>query len=198
MGDKASAKEHSDRGKEINERKSYVASGLDLAHSRFDPMKAAFEQAKIRQSEVLEQLKDARAAKNRKLDELKEAKSAEEAHWHEKACQRCGAIIRYRDDWSHEPNFCKNCKEKFAEERAAKEAAKKEREAKWQEKPCKSCGTMIRYNVDWTNPPNYCADCKERFKAEQEYKLRYNLVWNFFSNFLSCLHTGFITICCKY
>ena len=88
--------------------------------------------------------------------------------------QRCGAIIRYRDDWSHEPNFCKNCKEKFAEERAAKEAAKKEREAKWQEKPCKSCGTMIRYNVDWTNPPNYCADCKERFKAEQEYKLRYN------------------------
>lgn len=54
MGDKASAKDHSENGKSLNERKSYIGSFLDAAHSRFDPMIDSFEQAKERQAEVLE------------------------------------------------------------------------------------------------------------------------------------------------
>ena len=132
-GDRASAKEHSDRGREINARKQYLGSGLDMVHSRYDPLKAAFEQAKTRQSEVLDRLKEARAAKNRRLEELKEANIREAAHWHEKRCQRCGTPIRYRDDWSHVPNFCKECKATFDAEKKAKERLRRE-------KPCKGCG----------------------------------------------------------
>ena len=59
MGDRASAKEHSENGKALNERKAYLSSGLDMAHSRYELMKAAFDQAKERQTEVLERLKEA-------------------------------------------------------------------------------------------------------------------------------------------
>lgn len=124
MGDRAGAKEHSDKGKSINEQKAYIGSGLDAAHGRYDPMKAAFERAKDRQNEVLAQLKELKAAKNRRLDELKEQQAREAAHWHEKTCKECGKTIRYRDDWSHIPNFCKDCKAKFEMEQKQRENRK--------------------------------------------------------------------------
>ena len=166
MGDRVSAKEHSENGKALNERKAYLSSGLDMAHSRYDPLKAAFDQAKERQTEVLERLKEARAAKNRRLDELKEEKAAEDAHWHEKSCQGCGTTIRYRDDWSHVPNYCKECKAKF-------DAEKKYRKRLRREKPCKGCGALIVYYEDWDHIPNYCKECKDSFQSDG-YKLRFD------------------------
>ena len=155
MGDRASAKDHSENGKILNEKKAYIASFLDDARGRYDPMKKAYEQAKERQTEILNRLKEARAAKNRRLDELKEAKEREAAHWHEKNCQRCGVVIRYRDDWSHVPNYCKKCKAEF-------DAEKQRRERLRREKPCKGCGAVIVYYEDWDHIPNYCKECREK------------------------------------
>lgn len=104
---------------------------------------------------MLERLKKARAAKNRRLDELKELKAAEDPHWLEKSCQGCGTTIRYRDNWSHVPNFCKECKAKF-------DAEKKYRERLRREKPCKGCGATIVYYEDWDHIPNYCKECREK------------------------------------
>lgn len=156
MGDRASAKEHSENGKIINERKAYIASGLDSAHSRYDPMKEAFERAKEHQAEVLQRLKAARAEKNRRLDELKIQNEREAAHWHEKNCQKCGKTIRYRDDWSHIPNYCKDCKAMFdATEKQRKESLRRE-------KLCKGCGATIVYYEDWEHIPNYCEECRKK------------------------------------
>lgn len=115
MNDKASAKVHSINGKNLNNEKMYLRPDLDRAHARFDSFKTAYENARAHQDYVLEQLKEARSAKNKRLDELKAIKAAEDAHWHEKLCKRCGKTIRYRDDWSHIPNYCKECKAKFDE-----------------------------------------------------------------------------------
>lgn len=155
MGDRASAKEHSENGKNINERKAYIASGLDSAHSRYDPMKEAFERAKEHQTEVLQRLKAARAAKNRRLDELKIENERDASHWHEKSCQNCGATIRYRDDWSHIPNYCKGCKTRFDTEKQRRERLRRE-------KSCKGCGDRIVYYEDWDHIPNYCKECREK------------------------------------
>ena len=155
MNDRASAKEHSINGKDLNDRKAYLRPDLDRAHDRFTSSKAAFEKAKVRQEEVLGCLKIARAEKNGRLDVLKAAKVAEDAHWHEKTCKRCGKTIRYRDDWSHVPNYCKECKEKFDEE-------KRQREKLRREKPCRGCGKTIVYYADWEHIPNYCKECQEK------------------------------------
>ena len=117
MNDKANAKAHSINGQNLNNEKKYLRSELDRAHISFDSFKEAYKNAKIHQAYVLEQLKAARAAKNKRLDELKAIKAAEDAHWHEKSCKRCGKTIRYRDNWSHIPNYCKDCKAMFDEER---------------------------------------------------------------------------------
>ena len=173
-GDKFDAKEHSINAHLLKDRQHEFGSCIDDAKARHSSFKSSFDEAKARRNEILEHLKYARAEKNRRLDELKEQNAERRSHWHEKNCQRCGATIRYNDEWSHSPNFCKDCKEKFAEEKAAREAARKEREAKWREKPCKGCGAMIRYNVDWDNPPNYCNKCKEKFKVLGKYQLRFD------------------------
>lgn len=154
-GDKASAKIHSENGKDLNERKSWLSSDLDNAHWRFDSMKAAYEQAREHQNRILEELKDARAAKNLILEERKRLKAEEEAHWHEKSCKKCGAPIRYRDDWNHIPNYCKECKANFDAEKQAREKLK-------HEKPCRGCGKPIIYYDDWTHIPNYCKECREK------------------------------------
>lgn len=181
MDDRAGAKEHSENGKDFNEQRDYIRLSLDMAHGRYDPMKAAFDRAKANQAEVLDRLKAARAAKNRRLDELKEENAREAMHWHEKDCKSCGAKIRYRDDWSHIPNYCKECKEKFDAEKQRKEQLRRE-------KPCKACGSTIVYYEDWNHIPNYCKECKANFtknrgmsavkgdvlKGSDQYKLRFN------------------------
>ena len=153
--DRASAKEHSINGKAMNDQKACLRPYIDSAHERFNSSKTAFENAKARQDNVLNRLKTAQSEKNNRLNVLKAAKAAEDAHWHEKTCKRCGKTIRYRDDWSHEPSYCKECKAKFDEE-------KKQREKNKREKPCKGCGKTIVYYTDWEHIPNYCKECREK------------------------------------
>lgn len=154
MNDRASAKVHSINGRDYNDQKIYIRSELDRLHVCFDSSKSAFDSAKAHQADVLSQLKEARSAKNKRLDELKAQKAAEDAHWHEKNCQKCGKTIRYRDDWSHIPNYCKECREKFDNE-------KKQREQLRREKSCRGCGKTIIYYADWKHIPNYCEDCRK-------------------------------------
>lgn len=95
-------------------------------------------------------------------------------HWHDKSCARCGHTIRYSDEWTHIPNYCKNCREALESERKEKEekraAEKATRAEKWKERSCKECGQTIRYNIEWRHIPNYCSDCKEKFRRKREAK----------------------------
>lgn len=118
-GDKYFAREHSINGKNLNERKNYLKPSMDNARAAHQSFKNAFQEAKAYQAQVLERLKAAREKKNQRLQEVKARNAEEASHWHEKKCQSpgCGNIIRYRDNWDHIPNFCRECKEKFSRER---------------------------------------------------------------------------------
>ena len=158
-----------------------LGSSLDSAQANHDAAKSRFNDSVSYQRGVKADLDAAKAAHKSRIEELKAQHIQESMHWHDKSCARCGCNIRYNDEWTHIPNYCKSCREILERERKEREEKKKAekaaKEAKWKEKPCKECGRAIRYNIDWSHPPNYCPDCKEKFKRQREsdeYKLRFN------------------------
>ena len=185
--DGANAKEHSMNGHNLNEKKITLGNALDSAHAKHDAAKNRFNESVSYQRSVKEDLDVAKAAHKARVEELKELRFQESLHWHDKSCVRCGGRIKYNDEWTHIPNYCKDCREAFERERKEKEkrrvVEKAEREEKWKEKPCNKCGNRIRYNIEWSHPPNVCSDCKEKLKVQREqnrskgsdeYKLRFN------------------------
>ena len=167
MHDGAGAKEHSENGHLLNEKKAGVSLYLDGAHAKFDSEKSEFDKAVAYQRGIKEQLDQARNEHKLRIEELKAQNLREQMHWKEKSCGRCGATIRYNDTWNHIPNYCKSCKEKMNAEREEREKKKAAEAAKWMEKPCKQCGRTIRYNIEWSNQPNFCPECKEKFEYEK-------------------------------
>lgn len=167
MHDGAGAKEHSENGHLLNEKKVGVSLYLDGAHARFDSEKSEFDKAVAYQRGIKEQLDQARNEHKLRIEELKAQNLREQMHWKEKSCGRCGTTIRYNDTWNHIPNYCKSCKEKMNAEREEREKKKAAEAAKWMEKPCKQCGRTIRYNIEWSNYPNFCPECKEKFEYEK-------------------------------
>lgn len=174
MHDGASAKEHSVNGHNLNERKSTLGSALDSAHANHDAAQSRFVESVSYQRSKKADLDAAKAAHKARIDELKAQHLQESMHWHDKSCARCGHTIRYSDEWTHIPNYCKNCREALESERKEKEekraAEKATRAEKWKERSCKECGQTIRYNIEWRHIPNYCSDCKEKFRRKREAK----------------------------
>ena len=83
-----------------------------------------------------------------RLAEVRAERDRQRLKWHETRCKRCGATIKYHEDWSRIPHLCKPCREL--------------EKASWREKPCRGCGEPIRYNIEWAHSPNYCKSCKAR------------------------------------
>ena len=153
--DGASAKVHSENGHLLNQRKAEIGFSLDAAHARYDSVKSQFDEAVAYQRGIKAELDQARNAHKTRIEELKAQNLQKQMHWKEKSCGRCGATIRYNDTWEHIPNFCPECKEKFAQE-------KREREKNRCEKPCRGCGKTIVYYANWEHIPNYCKECYEK------------------------------------
>lgn len=168
MHDGASAKEHSDNGHILNQKKAKLGVYLDGAHARYDPLKSQFDEAVVYQRSIKAQLDQAKDAHKSRIEELRAQNLREQLHWKEKSCSRCGATIRYHDTWDHIPNYCKTCKEAMKAERDEQEKKRAAEAAKWQEKPCKQCGKPIRYNIGWSHIPNFCSECKEKFEHEKQ------------------------------
>ena len=76
---------------------------LSALKSEFEPALAELRSAKERKNR-------ARDAFQARLATLKAANEEARAMWHEKPCAKCGRTIRYREDWAHIPNICKDCK----------------------------------------------------------------------------------------
>ena len=130
MHDGAGAKEHSENGHLLNEKKAGVSLYLDGAHARFDSEKSEFDNSVAYQRGIKEQLDQVRNEHKLRIEELKAQNLREQMHWKEKSCGRCGTTIRYNDTWNHIPNYCKSCKEKMNAEREEREKKKATEAAK--------------------------------------------------------------------
>lgn len=113
---------------------------------QLDGIKSEFESALYDLRSAKEWKQRAREAFQARLQILKIRNEQERAKWRVKSCKNCGKPIRYRVDWNHIPDLCKECKER--------------EKAKWHEKPCKKCGLPIKYHEDWKHIPSICKQCK--------------------------------------
>lgn len=85
-----------------------------------------------------------------------------------KTCKNCGKTFSYDPDWEFVPNYCKECKKKFTEEKEAKQRAGAPRKIK---RKCKACGNYFTFPNTLEHYPNYCSNCRKRHQAEM--KARY-------------------------
>ncbi len=87
----------------------------------------------------------------------------------EKACRSCGKMFSYDPAWEHIPNYCKECRKRFAREKEEKQRAGVPRKIK---RKCKACGKFFTFPNTLEHYPNYCNDCRKRHKAEMKAKYR--------------------------
>ena len=84
-----------------------------------------------------------------------------------KACKNCGRQFSYDPAWEHIPNYCKDCKRKFVQEKEEKQRAGAPRKIK---RKCKACGKFFTFPNTLAHYPNYCNDCRKRHQAEMKAK----------------------------
>lgn len=88
--------------------------------AEFDSALGALRDAKARKKRAsdafharLNQVRAEREKEKAQRDQARAQRDREKAKWHETRCKKCGAPIRYHEDWAHIPNYCKSCKESF-------------------------------------------------------------------------------------
>ena len=74
----------------------------------------------------------------------------------EKPCRSCGKPILYDPNWAHAPNYCKECKRKFQEEKGLVS------------RKCRSCGKTFTVPATVKHMPNYCKACRAKFREKKE------------------------------
>lgn len=84
-----------------------------------------------------------------------------------KPCKACGKMFSYDPSWDFIPNYCKDCKQRFAREKEEKQRAGAPRKIK---RKCRECGKVFTFPNTLPHYPSYCPDCRKRHKAAQKAK----------------------------
>ncbi len=84
-----------------------------------------------------------------------------------KACKNCGKAFSVDPSWEHIPNYCKECRQKFAREKEERQRAGEKRKIK---RRCKSCGQFFTFPSTLPHYPNYCSNCRRRHQQEMKEK----------------------------
>lgn len=79
----------------------------------------------------------------------------------EKPCKGCGKPIFYDPTWDHNPNFCRECKQKYRNEHEIIRIMRRK---------CRGCGKTFTFPSNIRHYPNYCPKCRAKFKAERKAK----------------------------
>ena len=85
----------------------------------------------------------------------------------QKACKNCGRLFSYDPSWEHIPNFCKECKQKFAKEKEDRQRAGEPRKIR---RKCKECGKFFTFPSTLAHYPNYCSNCRKQHQAAMKAK----------------------------
>ncbi len=84
-----------------------------------------------------------------------------------KACKKCGKMFTYDTTWDFIPNYCKDCKKQFAQEKEEKQRAGAPRKIR---RKCRECGNFFTFPNTIPHYPNYCPNCRKRHQAAQKAK----------------------------
>ena len=85
-----------------------------------------------------------------------------------RVCKECGKTFTINPSWDHIPNYCKDCRQRFAREKEEKQRAGAPRKIK---RTCKSCGKVFTFPNTLEHYPNYCLNCRKTHQARM--KARY-------------------------
>ena len=84
-----------------------------------------------------------------------------------KTCKKCGKTFSYDPAWEFIPNYCRDCKKQFAQEKEEKQRAGTPRKIK---RKCKECGKFFTFPNTIAHYPNYCPNCRKTHQAAQKAK----------------------------
>ena len=84
-----------------------------------------------------------------------------------KTCKGCGKTFRVNPEWEHIPNYCKECRQRFAKEKEEKQRAGAPRKIK---RTCKKCGKVFTFPSTLEHYPNYCLNCRKSHQAAMKAK----------------------------
>ena len=85
----------------------------------------------------------------------------------QKKCMGCGKMFSYDPAWQFIPNYCKDCKQKFAKEKEEKQRAGEPRKIR---RKCKQCGKYFTFPNTLEHYPNYCGACRKQHQAAMKAK----------------------------
>ncbi len=98
---------------------------------------------------------------------LEEKPAAAQSTRQKKACKKCGKMFTYDTTWDFIPNYCKDCKKQFAQEKEEKQRAGAPRKIK---RKCKECGNFFSFPNTIAHYPNYCPNCRKAHQAAMKAK----------------------------
>lgn len=84
-----------------------------------------------------------------------------------KACKKCGKMFSYDPSWEFIPNYCKDCKKQFTQEKEEKQRAGAPRKIK---RKCRECGKFFTFQNTIAHYPNYCPNCRKTHQAAMKAK----------------------------
>ena len=84
-----------------------------------------------------------------------------------RVCRECGKSFTINPAWDHIPNYCKECRQRFAKEKEEKQRAGAPRKIK---RTCKSCGKVFTFPNTLEHYPNYCLNCRKTHQAQMKAK----------------------------
>ena len=97
----------------------------------------------------------------------KPAKAAKTPARLQKTCKKCGKTFSYDPSWEFIPNYCRDCKKQFAQEKEEKQRAGAPRKIK---RKCRECGKFFTFPNTIPHYPNYCPNCRKAHQAAQKAK----------------------------
>ena len=84
-----------------------------------------------------------------------------------RVCKGCGKSFPVNPAWEHIPNYCKDCKQRFAREKEEKQRTGAPRKIK---RTCKSCGRIFTFPNTLEHYPNYCLNCRKTRQTQMKAK----------------------------
>ena len=85
----------------------------------------------------------------------------------QKTCKKCGKTFSYDPSWEFIPNYCRDCKKQFAQEKEEKQRAGAPRKIK---RKCRECGKFFTFPNTIAHYPNYCPNCRKAHQTAQKAK----------------------------